>query len=123
MKLNNRGWGLTQMIIMSTILFFLLFVVSYYIYVFYNKLDERDGSQYFALESKLKSAAVLYSKNISSPSGRVSLYTLKSLGYIDTFNDEDGRVCNGYVIYNDDRFDSYIRCNGFVSSNYDRNYE
>ena len=123
MKLNNRGWGLTQMIIMSTILFFLLFVVSYYIYVFYNKLDERDGSQYFALESKLKSAAVLYSKNISSPSGRVSLYTLKSLGYIDTFNDEDGRVCNGYVIYNDDRFDSYIRCNNFVSSNYDRNYE
>ena len=123
MKLNNRGWGLTQMIIMSAILFFLLFVVSYYIYVFYNKLDERDGSQYFALESKLKSAAVLYSKNISSPSGRVSLYTLKSLGYIDTFNDEDGRVCNGYVIYNDDRFDSYIRCNNFVSSNYDRNYE
>lgn len=123
MKLNKKGWGLTQMLIMSAILLFLLLVVSYYIYIFYNGLDERGGTKYFALESKLKSAAVIYSKNINSSSGRVSLSTLKSLGYIDVFEDEDGSACNGYVLYNDDSYDSYIRCNNFVSPNYDRNYE
>ena len=123
MRLNNKGWGFTQMIIMSGILFFLLLVVSYYIYIFYNRIDVEKGSQYFNLETKLKSAAVIYSRNINSLSGRVSLSTLKSLGYIDTFYDENGNPCNGYVLYNDDRYDSYIRCNNFVSANYDRNYE
>ena len=123
MKLNNKGWGLTQMLIMTAVLFFLLLLVSYYIYIFYNSLDERGGTKYFVLESTLKSAAVLYSKNINSSSGRVSLTTLKSLGYIDYFQDDNGNDCNGYVIYNDDRYDSYIRCNNFVSQSYDRNYE
>ena len=123
MKLNNKGWGLTQMLIMNAILIFLLLVVSYYIYVFYNRLGTDDASEYYNLEIKLKSAALLYSKNNNSKSGKVSLNTLRQLGYIDNFNDANNIECNGYVIYNDDQYLSYIRCKDFVSNNYDRNYE
>ena len=123
LKLNKSGWGFTQMFIMSAILLILLLIVTYYIYVFYNRLDTKAGSQYFNLETKLQSAAILYSKKNNSSSGSVSLYTLKKEGYITDFTDINDNDCNGYVIYNDDKFDSYIKCEYFTSKNYNQKYE
>ena len=123
MKLDKHGWGLAELLIMSSILFILLLIVTYYIYIFYNQLDANDGTQYYNLEARLKTAAVLYAKNRNSSNGDVSLHDLKKAGYIDSFTDKNDYDCNGYVIYNGDRFDSYIRCPNFTSENYNRKYE
>ena len=123
MKLDNHGWGLREMLFMSSILFILLLIVTYYIYVFYNKIDEKEATQYYALEAKLRSAAVLYTKKNNKMSGVVSLYTLKKSGYIETFTDNNDDDCNGYVIYQGDSFDSYIRCRNFTSPDYEEKYE
>ena len=121
--LNKYGWGFRQMLIMTSILLILLLFVTYYIYVFYNKLDTKEASQYFVLETRLKSAAILYAKNNNLTTGNVSLYTLKKAGYIESFTDVNDDECNGYVIFSNDKYDSYIKCKYFMSSNYDRKYE
>ncbi len=38
MKLNNRGWGLTEMLVISAILLLILIFVAIMIYSLYNKL-------------------------------------------------------------------------------------
>lgn len=121
MKLNNRGWGLKQMLIISSVLLILLLLVAYYIYVLYNKLDTREGKDYYKLETKLEVAAIKYSANMHSTMGRVTLSELKSLGYIDSFTDENGYSCDGYVVYEDDRYDTYITCPDFTTKNYEKN--
>lgn len=40
MKLNNRGWGLKQMLVLSGILVFFFCLAIYFIYVFYNSFKE-----------------------------------------------------------------------------------
>ncbi len=123
MKLDKHGWGYAQLLCMSAALFILLLIATYYIYIFYNRLDEKSGTQYYALEAKLKTAAILYAKNSNSESGRVSLNSLKRAGYIDIFTDSNDDDCNGYVIYEGNQFDSYIRCKNFTSAKYYRRYE
>ena len=123
MKINNKGWGLREMVIMSSILLILLLIVTYYIYVFYNRLDTKEASQYFALETRLKRAAIQYTKLSGSKSGVVSYNALNQAGYIDDFTDFNDDACNGYVIYDDDKYESYIKCKNFTSENYSNKYE
>lgn len=40
MKLNNKGWGLKQMLVLSGILIFFFCIAIYFIYVLYNSLAE-----------------------------------------------------------------------------------
>lgn len=40
MKLNNKGWGLKQMLVLSGILIFFFCLAIYFIYVFYNSFAE-----------------------------------------------------------------------------------
>jgi len=40
MKLNNRGWGIKEMLLLSSILVFFFGVALYFIYVFYNSIEK-----------------------------------------------------------------------------------
>ena len=40
MKLNNNGWGLSEMLILSAILIFFFGLAIYFIYIFYNSISE-----------------------------------------------------------------------------------
>ena len=119
MKLNKRGWGLAEMMLITSLLFILLLVASYFIYSFYNSLDGKDVKEYYLLESKIKVAAVRYSTELHEEKGIVTLDKLKMLGYITSFNDSEENPCDGYVLFSDDVFDSYIKCNNFTSQNFD----
>ena len=122
-KLNNHGWGLKEMLIMNSILIILLLLASYYVYVLYNNLDVRKGTQYYKLESALQVAAVRYvnSKNMLNSKGIVRLYDLQKEGYINSFDDSNGNSCDGYVVYNNDDYKSYISCEFYTSKNYNKN--
>ena len=125
MKLNNHGWGLKELLIMTSILLILLLIVTYYIYVLFNNLDDRKGGQYLKLEAKLQAAAVRYvnSEKILSSQAVIRLADLKSKGYIEDFTDSNGDDCNGYVIYQDNDYKSYISCKFFTSKKYNKNNE
>ena len=124
-KLNNKGWGLREMMIISAILLVFLLFAAYYIYVLYNNLDEDKAGVYAKLELKLQTAAVKYVKdnNIKKGKAIISLDDLQDAGYIDMFTDPKDDKCNGYVIYENNDYDSYISCNYFTSSGYNRSYE
>ena len=55
--------------------------------------------------------------------GIVTLTDLKKEGYIDFFNDSNSNPCNGYVIYDNHDYKSYISCEFYTSKNYNKNNE
>lgn len=119
MKLNQKGWGLQQMLLISGLLLLTLLVVAVYVYSLYNQLDQNSTAQYVALELKLETAAVRYdTSNALTSNYRVSLSTLKQLGYISDFSDNNSKPCDGYVDVNGDDFNAYISCENFISPGY-----
>ncbi|MBE6148921.1 MAG: hypothetical protein E7167_05520 [Firmicutes bacterium] len=125
MKLNNKGWGLKEMMIISSILLLFLLFAAYYIYMLYNNLDTSSASVYGKLELKLQTSAVSYvnKHNLQNSKVIISLDDLQKAGYIDIFTDPNDDACNGYVIYENQDYKSYISCNYYTSFGYNRSYE
>ena len=113
------------MIMFSAVLLMLLFFVAYYIYVLYNGLDNSSSQSYAALELKLQGASAEYiqDRNLEDSKVIISLNDLVRAKYINFFEDDDGNDCNGYVIYEDYSYNSYLSCLGYTSSGYNRSYE
>lgn len=120
MKLNNKGWGYRQMLLMTCILLVFLMIAAYNIYALYNDLDAKDAVTYVNLENKLQIAASKYvgDKNLESSNLIISLTDLKNEEYITVFNDDSNRVCNGYVVYENYKYSPYISCPDYISNNY-----
>lgn len=126
MKLNNKGWGLKEMVIVSILLFLCLFIASYYIYVLYNRLTSNDYSQYFNLEHKLKNAAANYIIDYSidlDDKASISLSEIRKKRYLISFEDEDGNDCSGYVIIDYGSIKPYIKCNNYTTEDYQSIYD
>ena len=124
MKLNNKGWGLQEMLIMSSILFITLLVVAYLIFVLYSNLDAKQANQYLKLETKLETAAVSYvASRLNFNEGIITLNTLKNTGYIDIFTDNNDNACSGYVVYKNHEYRPYISCEYYTTKNYNKSYE
>ncbi|MBE6155745.1 MAG: hypothetical protein E7164_03205 [Firmicutes bacterium] len=125
MKLNNKGWGFPEMIVFSSVLLLLLFFASYYIYVLYNNLDGQDGITYASLETRLQTKAMRYVSEYDLKENKVivSVSDLKRLGYLESFADDKGNECKGYVVYEESEYTSYISCMNFTSSGYNEIYE
>lgn len=117
MKLNNRGFGLKEMIILSSILFIILLIMAYYILVLYHNLEKESVSQYTDLESQIKSAAIKYVNNYEHGS-MVTLKELKEVDYIDVFSDSNDDSCSGYVIVSDGAYTPYIKCKSYTTKGY-----
>lgn len=125
MKLNNKGWGLKEMMIISAILLLFLLFAAYYIYMLYNNLDSSSASVYGQLELKLQTSAVSYvnKHKLQNSKAIISLSDLQKEGYINLFTDPNDEDCNGYVIYENQEYKSYISCRYYTSSGYNQSYE
>ena len=128
MKLNNKGWGTMQMLLLSLGLLIALIVAIIFISQLYGSLDNsKKNSHYFTMENDLVEAAqkYVYLNNINiEEEHNISYYTLKESGLINNFKDEYGNECNGYVrVYKLDfipQYKSYITCNNYKT--YERAY-
>lgn len=116
MKLNNKGFGLKQMLIISAILILFLLIVAYYIISLYNSFD-KVASQYSNLESEIKAAAVKYNAIYDAPSV-IDLKSLKEAGFIELFTDSNDKDCDGYVKVDGKEFKPYIKCEYYKTRGY-----
>ena len=126
MKLDNRGWGTTEMFLLTGGLLIALLVAVFFISKLYGSFNSTISNQsYFDLETKLESAAKEYVlDNDIQIDGefRVSYETLKENNKIDNLYDKDNKSCTGYVtitrIDNINNYQGYISCPNYISNNY-----
>ena len=126
MKLNNKGWGTMEMILLVCGLLIALLVAIFFISKLYGSFDKTiSNKNYFELETKLESAAKEYVRdnNIQiDGETRISYETLKEHNKIDNLYDQDNNSCTGYVtisrIDNVNYYKGYISCPNYISDNY-----
>ncbi len=126
MKLNNRGWGTKEMILLSGGLFLALIVAIYFIVKLFGSFDSAVlNRQYADLEIKIEEAARNYivNNNINvNGEYRISLDTLKNNNYITDFKDNNGSNCSGYVkvtkVDGINQYAGYISCFNYQTRNY-----
>ena len=121
--MNNKGFGLSELLVFIGIFLFILVFVSIYGRAklgnesFYNQPDvdinsvETVGEDYSSLENKLLKAARKY--NINKDSNQViTLSNLKKANLIDDLIGPDNIKCDGYVMYDFiyDDYTPYINC-------------
>ena len=141
MKLNNKGWGLSFLIIVGTLFLLILIFVSLSIrsmthQVKYDDKDDKNKSSenmtiddglYEPLELVLKRAGESYTIDNSSEIDNISdhlivtFQDLKLRGYIESLADPNGTGnCDGYVfIKHDYSVQSFIKCDSYKTTNYD----
>jgi len=142
MKLNNKGWGLTYLIVAGCIIILVLIITSIKINNLIkesknssdsnqsektNNNDYDFSSFYTSLEESLIKAGQsysLYHSTLIENSGNYTLVTfdtLKSEGYIDNLPDPSGgKSCDGYIlIYSDYSIKSFIECEKYKTEQYD----
>ena len=126
MKLNNKGWGTLQMILLSLGLFVALLVAIYFIGRLYGNLDNAvKNKQYNDLENKLEIAARDYittNNLIVYDMQHIYKSTLVSNGYLDNLLDGNGNSCDGYVTIRImdgiNYYYGYISCPNYQTRNY-----
>lgn len=145
MKLNNRGWGMREMIIYMCILILFLLFASYSVNTLYANLELNkstndtnstseseqfvDFNYYRDLEYKLSNATFNYLANVYSASNddldnKVDVELLKEYDMIDTLYDQFGtNICKGYSkFYKNEKgafvVNSYISCNNYETEGY-----
>ena len=126
MKLNNKGWGTLEMILISLALLVMLIVSIYFISRLYGSFDNSNRNKiYMDLESELADAARTYIRknNIDITSNyRISYEALKEANLIDELKDSNGHDCNGYalvsILNNKKYYNGYVSCNNYTSKNY-----
>ena len=138
MKLNNRGWGLIEMVALVGILFFFFLLSILLIRTFYANIDKNKNEVYIEnntsdkyvynytqIENNLKNAADNYMKDKYISLDDVGFVTISmnkliDFGYYSNVSHED---CKGYVISQiiDGEVNSkpYISCNNYVSPGFE----
>lgn len=131
-KLNKSGWGLTEMLVLSSILLFFFIIAIVLIHQFYNNLKKDttnsnvvDSYVYKNTESALEDAANEYLSNKyynmnNLNSITISMKKLADMGYFVEAVYED---CNGYVISSiingKNISDAYISCKNYKTSGFE----
>lgn len=126
MKLNNKGWGTLEMLLLMGGLLLALIIAIFFISKLYGSFASSIGNrQYMDLENKLEEAAKNYidDRNIEvNGEYRLTYETLKNNSYITELNDMDGNGCSGYVeVTNVDTIDhyrGYILCANYQTTDY-----
>ena len=125
MKLNNKGWGTTEMIMLSCGLLLALLVSVFFISQLYKNLGKEVSNNYLKLETDLANAGERYikDKHINVENTLVvNSETLILDGYISDLKDKDGNICHGYVNVSNKNntleYKGYIKCNNYETSSY-----
>ena len=138
-KLDNKGWGLSTMIVYSSIIIFFLLIATYFVIVLYHGLsedlkqetnqaqiiDKKNQAIYNSYLVKMNTAAETYFLN-QSPNQEQAMITLKVLieeNYLDNIYDPiDNKLCSGYshkqTIAEEIVITSYLKCSNYISRNY-----
>lgn len=123
--MNNQGWGLREMIILSAIILFFVILESILISNLYSKLEMPETNKpsssltYTQIEENLKQASKQYYKKYKTDIGNIILSEdLIKSGYLkknklSTSND----TCEGYVIIDED-FMPFITCANYETEGY-----
>ena len=124
MKLNKKGWGTLEMLLLSAGIFVALLVAVYFISKLYGSFDNSiKNKDYADMEAKLAEAAKKYviENNITN-SDSLTIYsdTLEVLGYIDSLKDKDNYPCTGYVVVSKvdivNSYKAYIVCRNYKTT-------
>lgn len=131
MKLNNRGWGYATMFLFMGILITFLIIVwlsSYRVFENIEKINKisesNDNSLYYKdLEEKIKIGAKAFVDKFKYecylPSCKVEYIQIKTSNLITDFVDYTTKEeCDGYVIFNDESYKSYIKCENYETKGY-----
>lgn len=129
-KLNNKGWGLSSMIVYTTIILIALLVATFYVIALYSDLDKNlygssNKKVYEESEERLKNNAIKYIKARTYDNGNyvVTYEILKNANYIDKIVDnKTDNECDGYIkvevnnsLY---KAKSYLKCDNYVTEGY-----
>jgi competence protein ComGF len=130
--MNNKGWGLQEMLILMLILIGAL-IISYAILVSnLGYLVKEDTSsefllQYKAYENELEEAAKKYVTDNYSNRGDdflvISYFSLKDKKYIAKMMDPNRNIeCDGYVEVRANNYEGFLNCSGsYKTIGYDTN--
>ena len=140
--MNNEGFGLQELLVFIGIFLFMLVAITIYGNAklgndsFYEKPDvkvqEEDinkiepttieiPKEYISIENKLKNAAKQYSFD-KSQNTIITLKELQNNNLIGKLVDPNDKtvLCDGYVIYSNNNYKSYINCSGmYITESYD----
>src|SRR5574344_2225193 len=138
MKLNNKGWGFNEFIMLLGLLFVCLVVVV----IFYAKLTKNEEKyiniknefigettikDYIDLEDEITSKAKTYNVNEPNDMVIIKFNTLIKNGYIKKVLDpRTKKECSGYVVYNgsNKEYKTYLSCPGnYQTSDYNKDLE
>lgn len=148
MKLNNKGWGLRDMIIYTSVILLFFFLACYFIGIMYNDFDEDyykndnqqdvvedvtedevviDYSYYYDLEEDFENGFRQYlndmSYDVTSDIYSIKLNKLVEEGYLNRVYDYvDNSVCDGYANAIGEGFDykinTYLMCSNYTTEGY-----
>lgn len=135
MYLNNKGWGLKEMVLLSCIILVAVFVAAIMINNLYKDLDmningnntsnssnsnQNKDEQYTIIERNLLSAAKKYAReNKLDDDEIIESDTLIDEGYLTLSkmtNEED--ICDGYVTKQNSSYKAYISCESYETKGY-----
>ena len=129
-KLNNKGWGLSSMVVYTTIILIALLVATFYVIALYSDLDNTlygnsNKKLYEESEEKLENNAIKYIKARTYDDGNyvVTYEILKNANYVEKIIDnKTNKECDGYVKVevNNSLFkaNSYLKCDSYVTEGY-----
>ncbi len=140
MKLNNNGWGLSEMIIFSAILIIALFFVVFYAFQFKRENTIKPSTQtnnesikenitYTSIENKIREATLTYMQKYYDDriSGTVTIPT-SNLIYTHLLEDSDlitsdKDSCDGYALVykkenQDYEIEAYIKCTNYKTNEF-----
>lgn len=123
--MNNKGWGLNEMLICCGLLGIAFLVVIVLIEQnFKNLVNAEDQGfnqtyTYSQIEKSLIVASTNYleDQRLEIEDGstlKITMSTLLEKGYIQNLYDKNNNLCTGYVVYSKDRHDysykPYVKC-------------
>jgi len=129
MILNNKGWGLKEMLFFSAILFFCLLVVVFLINNLYSSIEENmstnnhqtsSENNYEKVERNLAQAAKRYYKIHKDEIGEIIISDeLIEENYLTVEKmTVDNDICEGYVLIEDNEYSPFITCASYETEGY-----
>lgn len=127
-KLNNKGWGLSSMIVYTCIILIALLIATFYVIALYSDLDKNlygSANSYHEQEENLKNNAIKYIKSRTKGDGNYTITygILKENNYIGKIQDnKTNNECDGYVKIEVKDYNyeakSYLKCDSYVTEGY-----
>lgn len=132
MNLNHHGWGLKEMILLSSILFAFLLVSIFMIIRLYSGLNKSGITDkpvvhrfsYEEIENNVLEAGIDYYNEYYAGEDhvKVTVDRLRRKSFITSnelrANDEK-KSCTGYVEFEDGSSKAYIKCDHYITDGYE----